>query len=91
MYIFGALGFFSQFHRASGLNVVIAAIVLWNTVYLAKAVDHLKQQGVDIPEEHLEHLSPLGWEHINLTGDYVWDLNQPISFDQLRPLRVKEN
>lgn len=80
-----------QFHRASGLNVVIAAIVLWNTVYLAKAVEHLKQQGVDIPEEHLQHLSPLGWEHINLTGDYVWDLNQPTSFEQLRPLRVKEN
>jgi TnpA family transposase len=79
-----------QFHRASGLNLVIAAIVLWNTVYLAKAVEHLQQQGVDIPEEYLQHLSPLGWEHINLTGDYVWDLNQPTSFEQLRPLRVKE-
>jgi hypothetical protein len=20
----------------------------------------------------LENLSPLGWEHINLTGDYLW-------------------
>jgi TnpA family transposase len=62
-----------QFYRASGLNLVIAAIVLWNTVYLEKAVDYLKQQGIDIPEEHLQHLSPLGWEHINLTGDYVWN------------------
>ncbi|HLO47315.1 MAG TPA: Tn3 family transposase [Kamptonema sp.] len=59
-----------QFYRASGLNLVIAAIVLWNTVYLEKAVDYLKQQGLDIPEEYLQHLSPLGWEHINLTGDY---------------------
>jgi TnpA family transposase len=80
-----------QFYRASGLNLVIAAIVLWNTVYLEKAVDYLKQQGLDIPEEHLQHLSPLGWEHINLTGDYVWNLKQATSFDNLRPLRVKEN
>jgi TnpA family transposase len=80
-----------QFYRASGLNLVIAAIVLWNTVYLEKAVDYLKQEGMDIPEEYLQHLSPLGWEHINLTGDYVWNLKQATSFDQLRPLRVKEN
>lgn len=80
-----------QFYRASGLNLVIAAIVLWNTVYLEKAVDYLKQQGVDIPEEHLQHLSPLGWEHINLTGDYVWNLLQATSFDKLRPLRVRKN
>ncbi|CAD5982247.1 Transposase for transposon Tn2501 [Planktothrix tepida] len=58
---------------------------------LEKAVDYLKQQGVDIPEEYLQHLSPLGWEHINLTGDYVWNLKQASGFDNLRPLRVKEN
>ncbi|EQD58773.1 TnpA transposase, partial [mine drainage metagenome] len=23
-------------------------------------------------EELLQYLSPLGWEHINLTGDYLW-------------------
>lgn len=80
-----------QFYRTSGLNLVIAAIVLWNTVYLEKAVDYLKQQGMDIPEEYLQHLSPLGWEHINLTGDYVWNLKQATSFDKLRPLRIKEN
>jgi hypothetical protein len=24
----------------------------------------------------LAHLSPLDWEHVNLTGDYVWDVQQ---------------
>ena len=28
----------NQRHRASGLNLVVAAIVLWNTVYLERAV-----------------------------------------------------
>ena len=34
------------------------------------------------------YLSPLGWEHINLTGDYVWRQNRPRSPGKFRPLRV---
>jgi hypothetical protein len=37
----------------------------------------------------LKHLSPLGWEHVNLTGDYIWNLKQRIPLDNLRPLREK--
>jgi TnpA family transposase len=48
-----------QHNSASGLNLVVAAIILWNTVYLAKAIAHLKQQGEVIPEEYLKHLSPV--------------------------------
>ena len=34
----------------------------------------------------LRHLSPLGWQHINLTGDYLWtDLAVPS--EALQPLR----
>jgi TnpA family transposase len=76
-----------QLHRASGLNLLIAAIVLWNTVYLDKAVLHLKAAGWTITDEQLSHIAPLGWGHINLTGDYSWDFNQATSFDALRPLR----
>lgn len=78
-----------QFYRASGLNLVVAAIVLWNTVYLAAVVEHLQQQGEELPQEYLAHLSPLGWEHINLTGDYIWNLKRATTVDNLRPLRVK--
>lgn len=78
-----------QLHRASGLQLLISAIVLWNTVYISHAVDALRAKGVDIPEEHLQHISPLGWEHITLTGDYVWNLNQKTNFNNLRPLRNK--
>ena len=37
------------------------------------------------------HLSPLGWEHINLTGDYVWSSNLALDADGYMPLRVSEN
>ena len=76
-----------QYNNASGLNLVVAAIILWNTVYLAKAIAHLKQQGEVIPEEYIKHLSPVAWEHISLTGDYVWNLKQATTLDTLRSLR----
>jgi len=64
--------FENQSFRASGLSLITAAIVHWNTVYLERAVQHLRAQGVSIPDDLLPHVAPLGWEHIALTGDYVW-------------------
>jgi hypothetical protein len=47
--------------------------------------DALLAAGVD---EH--HLSPLGWEYVNLTGDYVWGGQKSASENSvgLRPLRT---
>jgi TnpA family transposase len=33
--------FENQRHRASGLNLVVAAITLWNTVYIERATEQL--------------------------------------------------
>ena len=35
----------------------------------------------------LRHLSPLGWEHINLTGDYTRHSTANMGTGKLRPLR----
>ncbi|MCR2365276.1 hypothetical protein NSR35_25235, partial [Salmonella enterica] len=35
----------------------------------------------------LQYLSPLGWEHINLTGDYLWRSSAKIGAGKFRPLR----
>ncbi|AIE76178.1 Transposase (plasmid) [Synechocystis sp. PCC 6714] len=43
-----------------------------NTVYLQKALQFLEDSGQSIPPHLLQYLSPLGWEHIGLTGDYIW-------------------
>jgi TnpA family transposase len=79
----------NQRYRASGLNLLVAAIILWNTVYLQRAVDHLRKQGFEPEPTDLVHLSPLGWEHINLTGDYHWDAEQSMAPNQFRPLRTR--
>jgi TnpA family transposase len=80
----------NQQHRASGLNLVVTAIILWNTRYLERAVGVL-HQSEKVPNSLLAHLSPLGWEHVNLTGDYVWGAEQNVSetIDGLRPLRTQ--
>ena len=79
----------NQRHRASGLNLLVAAIILWNTTYLQRAVDHLRDQGQHPAPGDLVHLSPLGWEHINLTGDYHWETSLTLGPDQFRPLRTR--
>lgn len=77
----------NQSYRASGLTLLTAAITLWNTVYMERAIDSLKKQGIKINDQLLSHLSPLGWEHINLTGDYVWPNKPKPTSDKFRPLR----
>jgi hypothetical protein len=69
------------------LNLVLAAISLWNAVYLQKAIQALADAGNPVPEEVIPHLSPLGWEHITLTGSYHWR-KFPSNFNKLRRLRT---
>lgn len=63
----------AQQYRASGLNLVIAAIVYWNSTYMADAVAHLRSIGEPVRDDHLAHTSPVGWEHIAFSGDFLWD------------------
>jgi hypothetical protein len=56
-------------------------------VYLERAISGLRQQGQAVDDGLLAHLSPLGWEHINLTGDYVWHANKRVAKGRFQPLR----
>jgi hypothetical protein len=59
-------------HFGSEPRLVIAAIVYWNTLYIGRVAEHLRPQGKLVPDELLTHVAPLGWRHIGLTGDYLW-------------------
>ena len=83
--------FESQVYRASGLNLLIAAIILWNTRYLEQAFVELERQGVNVAPTIVTHVAPLGWEHIGLTGDYVWSDGEQPPKDVFRPLRRRES
>jgi TnpA family transposase len=78
----------NQASRAATLNLVVAAIVLFNCRYLSRVLDALQSGGGRIEHAHVAHLSPLGWDHINLTGDYVWSDSINRDPDGFLPLRI---
>jgi len=55
--------------------------------YLGRALDTLRHRGELIPDALLAHLAPLGWQHVNLTGDYLWGAESVLGPDGFRPLR----
>ena len=54
------------------LNLVIAAIVFRTTLYMDTTTDHLGMTGQMPDPGLLRFTSPLGWEHIILTGNFDW-------------------
>ena len=52
--------------------------------YLEPAFAELNRDGIPTPLDIIKHITPLGWQHISLTGDYIWT---PTDGVDLRPLR----
>jgi TnpA family transposase len=61
-----------QHYRMAGLNLLAAIIIYWNTDQIGKAVTQRKREGLSCPADLLPHISPLGWAHILITGEYRW-------------------
>lgn len=40
---------------------------------MAEAVAHLRSAGETVPADLLVHTSPIGWERIALSGDFLWE------------------
>ena len=57
-------------------------------VYLTEVFATLRKRGEEISETTLMHIAPLGWEHINLIGNYHFAPQHGRSLDNLRPLRL---
>ena len=67
----------AQEYRIAGLNLLAAIIIYWNTKQLGKIIAKRRQAGICDPEDLLSHVSPLGWGHILITGEYRWPKNTP--------------
>lgn len=59
-----------QHYRIAGMNLLAAIIIFWNTMKLGEVVAGQKWDGKLLSPDLLADVSPLGWEHINLTGEY---------------------
>ncbi|WP_269845145.1 Tn3 family transposase [Deinococcus arcticus] len=56
--------------QLEALGLVVNAMVLWNTRYLALAVEDIRQAGQLCDEAEVARLSPLLSEHGNILGKY---------------------
>lgn len=79
-----------QEEQLGALGLVVNAIVLWNTLYMDRALDEMRARGLNPLPEDVERLSPLGYEHINLLGRYTFALPEEIRQGAFHPLRDLE-
>lgn len=75
-----------QTDQALCLTVVTNAVVLWNTVYLGDALDHLRATGRPVTDDAVAHLSPAQDGHLNPYGCYTFDLDTDLTAARRRPL-----
>ena len=48
-------------------------MIAWNTVYMALALQRLRDDGFDVRDDDVARLSPARYEHINPFGRYRFD------------------
>ena len=70
---------------------MVNVIVLWNTVYMDAALNHLRAESFDVRNEDVARLSPLSFDHVNMLGRYAFILPDQIARGELRPLRDPQN
>ena len=75
-----------QENQLDTLGLMINVVVLWETVYMQAALDHLTDQGYPIDPTDVARLSPLAHPTINLQGRYRATSSPPKV--GLRPLRT---
>jgi hypothetical protein len=59
----------------------------WTTTYFGDALDALRADGYNVPDEVAAHLTPAQHDHINFYGTYSFDVETELQRKGHRPLR----
>ena len=57
-------------NKASSLSLLSNAVLVWNTVHIARIVDQLRAAGHEVRDEDLARVSPLAHAHVIPNGSY---------------------
>lgn len=60
------------------ITVAIAAIALWNTVYLERAINALQESAILWGMHCCNSFHHQDDEHSNLVGDYLWRISAKV-------------
>lgn len=55
------------------LEVVANAIIIWNTIYMQKALEYMEQAGYIVEDNDKARLKPFIHDHINIIGNYSFE------------------
>jgi TnpA family transposase len=69
------------------LGLALNAVVHWNAIYMQAAIQQMRQDGMDVSNDDILHLTPLIWRHLNFLGRYDFSLPDTVMNGGLRPLR----
>ncbi|MCG8557380.1 MAG: transposase, partial [Proteobacteria bacterium] len=78
-----------QEDQLNALGLVTNAVILWNTLYMQAAQEHLQSEDMTIHPEDQARLSPLQHKHLNVLGRFSFALADPIASGELRPLNLE--
>lgn len=76
-----------QLEKVSCLNILLSALIIWNSRYLGNVYNEVKDASWFNPDE-FKHVSPLGTQHINFLGRYVLENIEISTKDGLRELEI---
>ena len=77
-----------QEDQLHALGLVVNASIVWNTMYIERAIEHLRRAGEPVADADIARLTPLGYAHLNVLGRYTFALSEPIAKGEWHPLRT---
>jgi TnpA family transposase len=60
-------------NKATCLSLLSNAVVVWDTVHMAKVVERLRARGETVSDEDLAHIAPLAHRHVIPNGTYNFE------------------
>ena len=79
-----------QEDQLGALGLVTNAIILWNTIYIEAALNHIRNHGGIVLDTDIARIAPLPIGHINILGQYSFTLSEKVTRGELRPLNDEE-
>ena len=76
-----------QEDQLGALGLVVNIIVLWNTLYIEKVLERLKEEGAEPSTEDVKRVWPLIHKHIKFLGTFSFQLSEEIGEGKWRALR----
>ena len=75
-------------HSPDNFLKVIEKLEYIRSLNLERAINYKESIGEYIYYNLIIHISPLGWEHINILGEYTFNLNELETKELHRPLNI---